>query len=206
MPFLDARHPQVLSVASRHADRRVSRPQRTARIPDQAAAILFRTTATLAGVNQHAIRCTARGESWSSMPGDVAAVSPDRPEEPWPQKTPRVFRSSAGNDCSSHPAPRAARCWSLSQAGRPACCISAAGAVTRCGASPSPGSTNTGSKRLVPMRSPRRRPSNVSRCVCRRRKRTAQNVAGISESSPPASSRILPGSGWRASSGRRTIR
>ena len=152
MPFLDARHPQVLSVASRHADRRVSRPQRTARIPDHAAAILFRTTATLAGVNQHAIRCTARGEAWSSMPGDVAAVSRDRPEEPWPEKTPRVFRSSAGNDCRSHPAPRAARCWSPSQAGRPACCISAAAVVTRCGASPSPGSSNSGSKRLVTIR------------------------------------------------------
>jgi hypothetical protein len=152
MPFLDARHPQVLSVASRHADRRVSRPQRTARIPDQAAAILFRTTATLAGVNQQRLRCTARGEAWSSMPADVAAVSRDRPEEPWPQKTPRVFRSSAGNDCSSHAAPHAARCWSLSQAGRPACCISAAGAVTRCGASPSPGSSNSGSKRLVTIR------------------------------------------------------
>src|SRR5215218_6640592 len=44
MPFLDARHPQVLTVASRHADIRVSRPRRTARIPDHAAAILFRPT------------------------------------------------------------------------------------------------------------------------------------------------------------------
>jgi hypothetical protein len=36
--------------------------------------------------------------------------------------------------------------------------------------------------------------------------RAAQNVARLSESSPRASDRILPGAGWRASSGRRTRR
>jgi hypothetical protein len=78
MPFLDARHPQVLTVASRHADIRVSRPRRTARIPDHVAAILFRPT-VYAGWCESATQFDVRlADMWRCFPR-VGLVNASRP-------------------------------------------------------------------------------------------------------------------------------